>query len=86
MRAKTTTIFIWCLMITLPDVSMADAGPPFLTNDPGTPGNGNLEINLGSMATVDQRSGSYQIPQLDVNLGLGDRIQFTYEVDRKSVV
>jgi hypothetical protein len=58
----------------------ADAGPPFLTNDPGTPGNGNWEINIGSMQTVARGLGSYQLPQLDLNFGLGERIQLTYEI------
>jgi hypothetical protein len=58
----------------------AQAGPPFLTNDPGTPGNANWEINLGTMQTIARGSSSYQAPQLDLNFGLGDRIQLTYEI------
>jgi hypothetical protein len=58
----------------------ADAGPPFLTNDPGTPGNGNWEINIGSMQTLTRGVDSYQLPQIDLNFGLGERIQLTYEV------
>jgi len=58
----------------------AQAGPPFLTNDPGTPGNANWEINLGSMQGIARSASSYQIPQIDLNFGLGDRIQLTYEV------
>ncbi len=56
------------------------AGPPFLTNDPGTPGNANWEINLGSMPIIGRGASSYQIPQIDLNFGLGNRIQLTYEV------
>jgi hypothetical protein len=58
----------------------ADAGPPFLTNDPGTPGNGNWEINIGSMQTIERGTGSYQLPQIDLNFGLGERFQLTYEI------
>jgi hypothetical protein len=58
----------------------AQAGPPFLTNDPGTPGNANWEINLASMQTITRGASSYQVPQIDLNFGLGDRIQLTYEV------
>lgn len=58
----------------------AQAGPPFLTNDPGTPGDANWEINLGSMQTITRGSASYQVPQIDLNFGIGDRIQLTYEV------
>jgi hypothetical protein len=58
----------------------AQGGPPFLTNDPGTPGNANWEINLGSMQTIARGVSSYQVPQIDLNFGVGDRIQLTYEV------
>jgi len=58
----------------------AQAGPPFLTNDPGTPGNANWEINLASMQTVTREVSSYQVPQIDLNFGLGERIQLTYEI------
>jgi hypothetical protein len=58
----------------------AQAGPPYLTNDPGTPGNANWEINLASMQTIARGASSYQTPQIDLNFGVGDRIQLTYEV------
>jgi hypothetical protein len=67
---------------TLPALraARADAGPPYLANDPGTPGNGNWEINLGSVAAVSGGVTSWQVPQIDLNFGLGDRIQLTYEI------
>jgi hypothetical protein len=63
-----------------PATALAQAGPPFLTNDPGTPGNTNWEINLASMQTIGRGGASYQLPQIDLNFGLGERIQLTYEV------
>jgi hypothetical protein len=57
----------------------AQGGPPYLTTDPGTPGNANWEINIASMQTVFRGEGSYQVPQLDINFGIGDRLQLTYE-------
>src|SRR3984957_417323 len=68
------------LFLCLPAVTQAQAGPPFLTNDPGTPGNANWEINLGSMQTIARGVSSYQTPQIDLNFGVGDRVQLTYEV------
>lgn len=64
----------------VPAAVQAQAGPPFLTNDPGTPGPANWEINVGSAQTVSRGGASYQAPQLDLNFGLGDRIQLTYEI------
>ena len=58
----------------------AQAGPPYLTNDPGTPGDGNWEINLASMQTIARGVASYQTPQIDLNFGLGRTIQLTYEI------
>jgi hypothetical protein len=58
----------------------AQAGPPFLTNDPGTPGNLHWEINVGFSPTLARGVADYQLPQLDFNFGLGDRVQLTYEI------
>jgi hypothetical protein len=63
-----------------PSQARAQAGPPFLTNDPGTPGNANWEINVASMQTLARGQSSYQTPQVDLNFGVGDRIQLTYEI------
>jgi hypothetical protein len=68
------------LFMLSPGAVRAQAGPPFLTNDPGTPGNANWEINVGSMQTIARGVSSYQVPQIDLNFGVGDRIQLTYEV------
>jgi hypothetical protein len=57
----------------------AQGGPPYLTNDPGTPGDANWEINIASMQTVVRGEADYQSPQLDINFGIGDRIQLTYQ-------
>jgi hypothetical protein len=67
-------------LLHLPGPAQAQAGPPFLTNDPGTPGNANWEINLASMQTVTRGGSTYQVPQIDLNFGLRDDIQLTYEI------
>jgi len=67
-------------MAVRPAQVCAQAGPPFLTNDPGTPGNLQWEINIGSAQTIARGIADYQIPQIDLNFGLGDRIQLTYEI------
>src|SRR5579863_6824992 len=66
--------------LRLTGVVNAQAGPPYLTNDPGTPGNANLELNFGIMPVVSRGEAAYQIPQFDLNYGLGERVQLTYEV------
>jgi hypothetical protein len=68
------------LLILTPGIARSQGGPPFLTNDPGTPGNAHWEINLGSMQSIARSAASYQVPQIDLNFGVGDRIQLTYEI------
>jgi hypothetical protein len=67
-------------LLCAPIAVRAQAGPPFLTNDPGTPGNGNWEINIASAQTISRGSAAYQVPQIDLNYGLGPSVQLTYEI------
>ncbi|HEY6823458.1 MAG TPA: hypothetical protein VI195_03390 [Steroidobacteraceae bacterium] len=72
-----------CLLgaaLAWPGRTRADAGPPFLTNDPGTPGNGNWEINIAAQQTTQHGLSVWQLPQLDINYGVGERIQLTAEI------
>lgn len=58
----------------------ASAGPPLQTDDAGTPGNKHWEINIAY--TLDKRhtTTTHETPILDVNYGVGENIQFKYEV------
>ena len=58
----------------------AQGGPPLITDDPGTPGDGNWEINLAITAQKRKTERLYESPILDINYGLGERIQLKYEV------
>jgi len=66
--------------LAAPRAVHAQAGPPFLSNDPGTPGDTNWEINVAVAPSLARDGGAYQVPQFDFNYGLGDQIQLTYEV------
>lgn len=57
----------------------AQGGPPYYTNDPGTPGPRNWEINLGYMPFLYSNQSVSHTPDVDINFGLGERIQLTYE-------
>jgi hypothetical protein len=59
--------------------AFAQGGPPYYTNDPGTPGNHNWEINLGYMPFLYTNQSITHTPDVDINFGLGDRIQLTFE-------
>lgn len=66
--------------LLLPSAVRAQAGPPLITNDPGTPGPEQWEINLGIMPILRQHEHDFQVPQLDFNYGVGNTIQLTLEV------
>jgi hypothetical protein len=57
----------------------AQGGPPYYTNDPGTPGSRNWEINLGYMPFLYNDQSTAHVPDVDINYGVGDRIQLTFE-------
>jgi Putative MetA-pathway of phenol degradation len=59
--------------------AFAQGGPPYYTNDPGTPGNLNWEINFGYMPFLYSDNSLSHTPDVDINFGIGDRIQLTYE-------
>ncbi len=56
----------------------AQGGPPFITDDPGTPGNRQWEINVGFIGNHNPTHASYQLPNIDINYGWGDRIQLMF--------
>jgi hypothetical protein len=67
-------------LVCAPIAVRAQAGPPFITNDPGTPGDANWEINVAAAQSIGRASAAYQVPQIDLNYGLGPSVQLTYEI------
>jgi len=72
-------VFVLIGLVSGAGACRAQGGPPFLTNDPGTPGNANWEINLAAMPILARDVAAWQIPQVDLNFGVGDRVQLTWE-------
>jgi hypothetical protein len=68
------------MMVSLSLPAAAQGGPPFITNDPGTPGNLNWEINIMTYSERHPAERIFNAPILDLNFGVGSRIQLTYEV------
>lgn len=50
-----------------------------ITDDPGTPGNGKWEINLAIAFEHRSDETSYDAPEIDLNYGVGERIQLTLQ-------
>ena len=59
--------------------AFAQGGPPLLTDDPGTPGNRNWEINTAAQFAFSHQEHAILAPGIDINYGLGDRIQLKYQ-------
>jgi len=73
-------VFLLILPGLLTRAVFAQGGPPLITDDPGTPGDGNWEINIAFTAEKRRTEKSYETPILDINYGLGERVQLKYEV------
>jgi hypothetical protein len=58
----------------------AAGGPPMITDDPGTPGDGHWEINIAAQVSATKDSTTYQLPLMDINYGIGDRVQLKFEM------
>src|SRR5215831_1059490 len=67
------------LLVVVARVAFGQGGPPMITDDPGTPGNGKWENNFA--ITFEHRSGetAYDVPAIDLNYGVGDHIQLTLQ-------
>jgi hypothetical protein len=70
---------LWLAVVVAVPIARAQGGPPFRTDDPDTPGNKHWEINFGWVGARNPAAGAYQVPDVDINYGLGDRIQLKYE-------
>jgi hypothetical protein len=79
MLRRSTFALSLIFALLLATASFAQGGPPYYTNDPGTPGHLNWEINLGYMPFLYSDQSTTHTPDVDINFGVGDRIQLTYE-------
>jgi hypothetical protein len=80
-RFSGTAVAAFCLlMAAISGDAHAQGGPPFRTDDPETPGNKHWEVNFGWIGDRNPGAGAYQVPDFDINYGLGDRIQLKYEI------
>lgn len=61
-------------------VDMTVGSPPMQTDDTDTPGPNNWEINLGLAGELAGSERTFEAPTVDVNYGVGDTLQFSYEV------
>lgn len=68
-----------CSLTLFPILVLGQGGAPFRSDDPDTPGNKHWEINLGFIGERNPFEGSYDTPSIDINFGVGNRVQLKYE-------
>ena len=61
-------------------VEMTVSSPPMVSNDTGTPGPNNWELNFTVTGAIAADRKSFELPLLDINYGVGEKIQLTFEV------
>jgi hypothetical protein len=65
-------------METIP--AYGQGGPPMITDDPFTPGNGQWESNFAIQFTGIASAQELNIPAVDINYGYGDHVQLKIEM------
>jgi hypothetical protein len=77
LRSRNVIAIALCLVAI--QYAHSQGGPPMITDDPGTPGDGKFEINLSIAFEHRPGATSFDTPGIDINYGVGDRIQLTLQ-------
>ncbi len=67
------------LVASVARIAFGQGGPPMITDDPGTPGNGKWEDNLAIIFGHRPDETSIDLPEIDLNYGVGNHIQLTLQ-------
>lgn len=59
--------------------AFGQGGPPMITDDPGTHGNGKWENNFAITFEYRPDETRYEVPAIDLNYGIGKHIQLTLQ-------
>ena len=73
------TKWLCFILSILPVTAWSQGGPPMITDDPGTPGNGKFEINLAVAFERRPSEIAFDAPAIDINYGVGENIQLTLQ-------
>src|SRR6478672_7535799 len=67
------------LVASVARIAFGQGGPPMITDDPGTPGNGKWENNFAIIFEHRPNEASIDLPEIDLNYGVGEHIQLTLQ-------
>jgi hypothetical protein len=65
----------------LTSTAHAQGGPPFITDDPDTPGANNWEINTAVIGAQNHQHWDLAAPDLDINYGWGEHVQLKVDIN-----
>ena len=68
------------VIVGIAGAAHGQGGPPLLTDDTGTPGDGAWELNVAVTMEKTSREDFWEAPILDLNYGIGDRVQLKFEI------
>jgi hypothetical protein len=73
-------LLVFLTTALLPARTLAQGGPPLITDDPDTPGPGYWEINIAALTDKTRAERRLEVPRIDLNYGVGRRIQLKFEM------
>jgi hypothetical protein len=79
LRIRSRSIITIAVSLIAAAMARGQGGPPMITDDPGTPGDGRFEINLAIAFERRPNESAFDAPGIDINYGVGDRIQLTLQ-------
>jgi hypothetical protein len=79
-RGRTAIGLLVAALLLAAGRARAQGGPPLFTDDPGTPGAGNWEVNVAMTLDRTALSSTWGTPLVDANYGWGERIQLKLEM------
>jgi len=77
---KTAAVVASALLPVLSASALAQGGPPLVTDDPDTPGDGKWEINVASIYSRTAGHEELAAPDIDANYGWGDYVQLKLDI------
>jgi hypothetical protein len=80
MRMVAASALMMAGLACIPCVSRAQGGPPLVTDDPDTPGDGHWENNLAGIATRTSGRWTLAAPDADLNYGWGETVQLNADI------
>ena len=77
---QTKRLLLIIAILGFSPTAAAQGGPPLITDDTGTPGDGKWENNFAVVVSSAPDQKVVRAPSVDLNYGFGEHIQLNYQV------